>query len=527
MSDPNRPPEQDSGNLLRDLRSLREAATPRPGVVLPKPPPPRQQGPPKRLVGVVLLMVVLVVGLAARNAGVFDSTHAVPITGSASASPGPNPSATVSSSATPSAPASAGTPAPIVAPGGSAAALPPDFLPFKAGLEYAIAAFLVRRYDPVVAPAERFSQDPNLELCAPSGGPAVWFARDMSKLPDELAIVSAAASPPCTAVDSSRRPAVADALAHLVQQPGSLAEKDLGEIVAGDPAKPLEKALQSALGDTAIPLALARALTGAPLPEIDKALENAKPIGWAEALRAHVAVMQGKRDDALQHLNQVNAGASEAGEVYLAAGLALRLGDEHLASGLLERVKVLAPRDSYQHYWLGLIAEKAGRKEEALTKYANAASSCADPRLIVAARVRRARMLQAEGQWDAGDNDWRAAEDYDPDGAGVLMAKAASVHAAAERAKGTDRMNAFAEALDRWQRLVIVMGPQEDIMMRLLACYLELKDQATAREGLQFFGLLVDQKFLADGRLKTQVVQLMDTLKDRVRPRQIWEAPPK
>jgi len=466
--------------------------------------------------------VVIVVGLGAKNAGLFDSSKSVSINGSASPSPG----ASASESGSPSSSAAPTASAPAGGTTSGPAPLAPGLAPAQVGLEFAIASFLIQRYDTAVKPVDRFQQDPGLELLSPSSGPAVWFARDISKFPDALSVASTASSTPCTAYDPARRVQVAEALSRLVAGASTPAQRLLAQIAVGDVAGTLDSTAAPA-GDAALPMALARALAGGAAPDVDRLLQTARPAGWALALRAHLAVMTDRRDEALQLLNQVNTAATAAGEVYLAAGLAMRMGDYHLASGLLERIATLSPKDGYPLYWRGLIAEKAGRAEEALGRYQSAFSTCADPKLVVAARVRRALLHQKGGLWEPADADWRAAEDFDPDSYGVLLAKAASVQAGAEHMKGNDRMSALSEALDRWQRLVIVLGPREDIMTKLLACYTELKDQATAREGLQLLNLLADYGFLTDPNVKGRVGQMLDTLKDRVRPRQIWEAPPK
>lgn len=526
----NRPPDQDTGSLLRDLRSLRETSSPRPGVARPATPtpPPKPAGTPGRFIGVVLLMVVLVVGLAGYNAGVFETGKPVNIGVSPGSPEAPSPSpGSPEASASPSASSTSGLTPPRVSD--EPAPLAPGLVPAGLGLDYAVASFLLNRYDPAVKPAERFAQPTSTELLAVSGGPAVWFARDAAAMPDELAVVSSAASAPCTAPDEARRSQVVAALLRLSAQPGNPLERALGQIATGDPRAGAAGLAGSATqAEAAVLLALAEAGTGAPPDQLDRVLAGvSKPSGWSLGLRAHLAVMQDQREPAIAFLTEVSTAATQAGELYLAAGLAVRLGNYRLASGLLERVNTVSPSDQYSLYWRGLVAEKQGRSEEALKRYADALKNCNDPRLMVVARIRRAFLHQRTSNHSVADREWKAAEDWEPSAPGVWLAQAQSLHALAELSRGADRNQRFQEALDRWQRLIVVTGARDDLLAKLLACYGELRDQANAREGIRFLSLLVDFGLLGDAPSKGSVTRTLETLKERIRPRPIWEAPPK
>lgn len=531
--DPRRRGESDAGNLLRDLRSLRDSGSGRDQMLRPAPqqtPQPEQpRGAGARGILAVLLVVIVIVGVAAYGSGLLSDGHAVVMPPSGGSTP-PTAAPPTVASATPG----AGAPdVPVTPPRHVDLArdeIPAGLEPAKVGVYYALARFLLERFDPAVQPQLRWQQPAVPSALGATAGPATWYGQLAKDLPDELSVVVSATTSACVLPDAKRRELVGRALVRVINAPATSLQEGLSALVQGDDARAvaLLKASKPADGDQRLALALARCLAGEDVAAVDRELgTGGADGGWIPALRAHLALIQNRRDDALQLLNQANGAAQGPAELYLAAGLAMRLGQLPLANGLLERVKVTAPGDVHALFLRGLIAEVGGRGEEAKGLYGQALRGCQDPRLAVVARTQRALMLQKAGAAEQAHRDVKAVEDIDPKWPGLLLAQARAALRTAQDAVGPSRNESLAQARGLWEEMIVQQGATDEILSSLLRCYTEARDQGSARHGIAFLQMLLDHRFVTQTPQRTEVASVVAMLQDRIRPRPIYEEAPR
>jgi tetratricopeptide (TPR) repeat protein len=521
----------DAGNLLRDLRSLRDSGQGgrEPSIRLPPsppPPPPPQSGGNARGILFVLFVVLLVVGLAAYGSGLMSDgkTVLMPPSGASSPSPG---ASVASATASPNATGTVATPSRHVDLGDE---IPHGLEPAKVGVYYALARFLITMYDPAVQPALRFAQPASPEVLAAVAGPAAWYGQLAHDRPDEVSVVVSATTSACTVPDAKRRTLVEKALVRVVNDPATALQVGLSSAIQGEDARAVKEleAVKPPDADQRLALALAKCLAGQDLAQVEKDLGAAGGEGgWLPALRAHLALMQNRRDEAIQYLNQANGAAHGAAELFFAAGLAMRLGQLPLANGLLERVKVALPGDVHAVYLRGLIAEQGGRHDEAHKLYDQALRGCEDPRLAVAARTKRALMLQKKGEAEAAWRDVLAVEDIDMRWPGLLLLQARSATKVADDAVGPGRIDSLTTARVLWQKLLVQHGPTPETISSLLKCYTQSQDQGSARHGIVFLQLLLDQQIVTQAPQRSEIASVVAVLQERIRPRPIYEEAPR
>jgi tetratricopeptide (TPR) repeat protein len=404
---------------------------------------------------------------------------------------------------------------------------PPQDSPTKVGgvdrtvlaRHYVMAKWLMRYFSPR-APRELTFLSPEPGGAIPgASGPAVFFGRPPCDLYDELDLVGAFV--PRRADESGERVLlrIRDSLVGLTGLQGAPVDRLLGAAVTGDPTGCDGSVAKGAVGHVKESWleAVALSLGGADPEQIEKALasDQSASNGPLLLLRAHLAALRGDREKAATLLTEVNGKSSTVADLYVAAGLAFRMKQVPLASGLLEKIVSLEPRQAGAHLVLAALAESVGNLQRARGSYTRAIEAKPeDPLLLASAHVRRALLDQKMDVPPGGvDGDLKAAEELDPVVPGLALARARSAFKRSE----------FREALDLWQRLLVVDGPSEESVIGLARCYEELKDQNTSRFGVFFLTLLTEQRVVPAGILAKRVDETLANLKERLRPRPIYE----
>ena len=516
--------ESDSTNLLRDLRSLRDA-TPRESISGARPGQLPRPGSPEypKFIPVVVLVILTVVGVAA---------YQVKDPGRAGLSPGPSRSIASVSSQSTAARIAPSTGLPVVDTSRPSSAVSEAAAHARAGgLDHAplarvfvMAEWVLHYYEPRSPRALSFLRPSPSEVLPVMHCPAYFFGRVQGSGIDEISLVVACLKASTGQGPEDRADHVRTALLSFVAAADKPIDRALALLLTGIPGeaaevlRPLADSGDANLSTVVSLRAMALSLTGESPDRVEASMERIDSVrsdGVLLTLKAHLAVLQGQNDRACSLLAEVAGKGGGALELYLAAGLAFRLGQWHLVSGLMEKLLSQGSNQGPAYYVLASTQERGGDLVRAKDLYSRAAATMdSDPWLIGAARLRRALLeLKSDSVSPTVEEDLKTAESLGvrlpglPTGLGRHSLKRADLR----------------EALVQWERSLTLDGYSDEAVSGLIQCYEGLSDQATCKQGISFFTMLCEQNVVSSGPLRARISEAISTLKEKLRPRPVYE----
>jgi tetratricopeptide (TPR) repeat protein len=476
------PADSDTLNLLRDLRSLRDAV---PDPVMKRvsdPEPEKPSGPPRRAVVIILLVVLAVIGLSSHFGGQNPTDgHS----GSASTGSPEGSGNGESSSGT------AIQPRPEDGAVTSIADL---------GMRHALCQWLLRFYDARVPVALRFRGLPPGETIPVFLGSALLFGRSVKEELDELSLVERTLEPST----GPTRTALQNWLIRSTFPGRGVLENALGALTSGEPVLARKLLAGGAIPANAphreVALFISHCLAGDDPSVAESGLTGVKdPL--AAVIRAHLAVAQEHRDQAATLLQEATSKALDPADRFLAAGLAYRLGKSDLVETLLAKLPASHRETPAAMYARGLAAQKATKWAKARELYTHAAeSNWTEPSLAAAALVHRGLVNQEDGRLDAANTDLSAAEDKDPKADHLLVA----------RARAALRGQRYRDALS--------FGPDIENVSSVLDSFEKLTDPATSRHAFALLPEIQVSAHLPEAT-KQRLDKMVERLKDKFSPK--------